>query len=83
MPFEKPDFLDVLSDVNAVTHEGEGNNLRKLRRYGIFYRRLRTRLRFGALFSRMPSFYTLEWWSEALGVAVIIWGAVRYRLFRR
>lgn len=91
MPFDPPDAdprqpgdiaIEALYNAqNAIDFE-VGRNLRRLKQYGVFYRRLRTRQRIGALLQRAIDVMMVDF-GGILGLLAAGWGALDRRLRRR
>lgn len=82
MPSELPDIVyDTQYNVTTAVREDAGRQLRRLKRYPHFYRRLRSRQRIGGLLGRIMAVAVLDW-GILLVMAATAWGAIAHR-FRR
>lgn len=91
MPFDPPDFdphrpgdiaIDTLYNAQNAIDFNVGRNLRRLKRYGVFYRRLRTRQRIGALLQRAIDVMMVDF-GGVLGLLAAAWGALSHRFRSR
>lgn len=79
---ELPDIVyDAAYNVRTIIEERVPRNLRRLKRYPVFYRRLRSRNRFGTLLYRVAAVALLDY-GGLLGLAAVLWGVVVQK-FRR
>jgi hypothetical protein len=82
MPLDLPETTYTALDNATAAHRFKvGRNLHRLKRYGIYYRRLRTRMRIGVMLDRVISAITVDW-GGLLGLLAIAWGAIEHRLKR-
>lgn len=83
MPLDLPDVVyDTQYNVNTATEMRSGHNLRRLKRYPAFYRRLRSRQRIGNLIYRAMAVIVLDY-GGLLGLAALLWGAIEQSFKRR
>lgn len=83
MPTDLRDIAyDTVGNANSALQENVGGKLRRLKRYGIFYRRLNSRERLGGLLSRMIDVGMVDG-GQLLSLLVLAWGAITNRLRRR
>lgn len=75
------DILDTFDDTKDIIDFKVGRNIRQLKRYGLFYRRLRSKRRFGTLFQRIVDAGMADG-GDVLGVIGAIGTAIR-QAFRR
>lgn len=82
MPLDLPDVVyDTQYNINTATEMRSGHNLRRLKRYPAFYRRLRSRQRIGNLIYRAIAVIVLDY-GGLLGLATLLWGAIEHRFKR-
>lgn len=75
MPVDPRDVVEEATD--AVIYQ-PGRNIRRLTRYGLFYRRLNSGTRIGGLFDRLFSAAEVSW-GFLLGLLAMLWGIIAHR----
>jgi len=72
------DALDTLADARDARDFQVGRNIRRLKRYGLYYRRLRTRQRIGVFIQRVIDAGMLDG-GDLIGMLAAAWTAIRNR----